>query len=145
MARYDKEIEFLTRVESHEDKKQRTVVSASELQQLALEHPGIPLDYLDYLAQVGAGSFRNCQYTVYGEFFEADEILGPEATRFGREILCFGDNFSGDPAGFMPSKNWAVVELWHDDLTLDFTKKTFHEFIRDRMLMGPSGEDLRSK
>jgi hypothetical protein len=56
--------------------------------------------------------------------------------------LCFGDNFSGDLSGFLPDSDWAVVELWHDSGTVYETKKGFGEYIREKMGLGPDGEEL---
>jgi hypothetical protein len=48
-------------------------------------------------------------------------------------------------SGFLPEKRWAVVEVWHDSGTVYPVKKSFGKYIRQKMLMGPKGKDLRVK
>lgn len=47
-----------------------------------------------------------------------------------KDILLFGDNFSGDAVGFLTTDNWSIVEIWHDDdLSINpGEEKTFEEF-----------------
>ena len=125
----------------------RRCLTARQAQKLRRDFPGVPEEFVTYLREVGAGSFRECQFTVYGSLGTPDQILGtgvmPQEDPTVR-ILCFGDNFSGDLSGFLPDKRWAVVELWHDSGTLYRVKKPFGKYIRERMLMGPGGADLRA-
>jgi hypothetical protein len=147
MAMFGDAIEFLARAENPKKKRQnnRKQLTASETKKLKRGFPGVPDDFVAYLREVGAGSFRQCQFTVYGFLGTPDQILG-KGVLLRKDpsipVLCFGDNFSGDLSGFLPEDNWAVVELWHDDGTLYRVKKPFGVYIRERMLMGPNGEDL---
>ena len=51
-------------------------------------------------------------------------------------VKLFGDNFSGDFAGFdLTTKNNLVVEFWHDDNKVVNTGKTFREYIREKLSM----------
>jgi hypothetical protein len=146
MGQYDDVLKFLAEREEPSESKMNTrhVLTADAVQELQQRFPGLPKDYMDYLAEIGPGAFRECQYVVYDGFIDPGEIFAAHAVEsFGKRILCFGDNFSGDPAGFLPDEDWRVVELWHDSLYLFDPKKSFGEFIRDKMLMGPDGTDLR--
>jgi hypothetical protein len=150
MALYDDVIEFLARVEDPKKHRMNTRkrLTAREVNQLRREYPGVPEDFLAYLSEVGAGLFRECQYTVYGFLGTPNEILGEgvlELKEPSIRVLCFGDNFSGDMAGFLPEKRWAVVEVWHDDGIPCRVKKPFRSYIKEKMLMGPRGKDLRKK
>lgn len=146
MGRYDDALEFLA---AHEDKREtrmnrRTTLTTAEITELCDEFPGIPEDYLDYLTEVGWGSFRECQYMVYGGLIDPDEIFDAETVAtFNQRVVCFGDNFSGDPGGFLPDENWNVVEIWYGSLIYE-TNKTFGAFIREQMLMDENGNDLRA-
>ncbi len=146
MGRYDDVIDFLAK---HEDKKEgqmnrRETLSGDDLSALHSQHSGIPDDYIDYLAEVGYGAFRECQYAVYGGFIEPSFIFGDDrAALLDKRILLFGDNFCGDPAGFVPDEDWAVVEIWHDSMQIYETDMTFESFIREQMLMDETGNDLR--
>jgi hypothetical protein len=148
MALYDDVKAFLARVEDPGEKRmnERTRLSAKQIAKLREDYPGIPEEYLAYLREVGWGAFRECQFMVYSGLSTADKILG-EGVFPSREpeleILCFGDDFSGDLSGFLPRRRWAIVEVWHDDGTVDRVKKPFGKYIREQMLMGPGGKDLR--
>jgi hypothetical protein len=148
MRMFDDAVAFLARVENAKNARMnsRDKLTPSKARNLRREYPGVPDDFIAYLSEVGAGNFRECQFKVYGSLGTPDEILGegvlPRKDASVR-VLCFGDNFSGDLSGFLPDESWAVVELWHDDGSLYRVKKSFGEYIRERMLMGPGGEDLR--
>ena len=69
-----------------------------------------------------------------------DEILPDIKTDY--EILCFGDDFRGDPAGFIPSQNWKLVEIFHEDYDIHCEEQTFTEFIAERLFMSMDGHNL---
>lgn len=150
MRLFDDAVAFLARVEDPKRRRMnaRERLTARQVAALRRRFPGVPEEFLAYLREVGAGAFRECQFTVYGSLGTPDEILG-EGVLYRREpsvrVLCFGDNFGGDVSGFLPENRWAVAELWHDNGTLYRVEKPFGEYIRERMLMGPGGEDLRAR
>ena len=148
MAGYDDVIAFLESVENPKEKRMNTrrKFTSNELDALREKYLGVPQDYLDYLREVGAGAFRECQFTVYGSLGTPDEILGesvPQLDDPSLHILCFGDNVSGDLSGFIPAEDWAVVELWHDSGTTFRVNKSFAKYIRETMLMDEDGNDMR--
>lgn len=108
-------------------------LTKAELQRENVE--GIPADYIDFLREVGCGAVNGNYFNFYGGLVEVDEILGdlydddshPEL----KNILLFGDNFSGDAMGFLTTDNWSIVEIWHDDdLSINpIEEKTFEEFV----------------
>ena len=148
MGLYDDVIEFLARVENPKKQRMnsRKRLTRREVDKLLKKFPDAPKDYVAYLREVGAGPFRECAFAVYGFLGTLDEVLG-EGVLVLRDpttkVLCFGDNFSGDLSGFLPNSKWAVVEVLHESGSLHRVKKTFGKFIREQMLMGPRGEDLR--
>ncbi|MGV3755559.1 MAG: hypothetical protein ACO1QS_09270 [Verrucomicrobiota bacterium] len=146
MGRYDDAIAFLSAHEdpNRSDMNERKTFTSAEVQVLQEQHPEIPVDYLDYLKEIGWGTFRECQYMVYNELFDPKMIFDAETVAsFKKRILLFGDNFSGDPAGFLPDENWKVIEILHEDLEIYDPKQTFAEFIRVQMQMDENGDDLR--
>lgn len=141
---YDDVNAFLLRVEkaSEAEMNSRKKFSNQELDALRRKHAGVPKEFLAYLHEVGAGAFRQCQYTVYGFLGTPDSILGVGVLRLKEpqtKLLCFGDNFSGDLGAFLSDEAWAVVDLCHDDGTMDRTGQTFGQYIRKRMRMPTSG------
>ena len=83
---------------------------------------------------------------VYGSFLEPSFIFGDEvAQEYDSQLFLFGDNFAGDPCGFLVNEDWALAEIWHQDRSLNRTEQTFGDFIRDCMLLGADGIDLRER
>lgn len=147
MGAYDDVLDFLNRVENPKRKKMNTrkLLSSREVKKLEREFPGVPPAFLDYLREVGAGSFRECQFTVYGSLSTPEELYDSEAMACKatkKRVLCFGDDYSESTSCFLPGSKWAIVEVTHSG-SLYEVKKKFPEYIRDKMLMGPNGEDLR--
>ncbi|MBT3290758.1 MAG: hypothetical protein HN849_25550 [Victivallales bacterium] len=146
MGRYDDVLDFLAR---HEDENEtemnsRKVLSPEELQGIRTQYSGVPDDYIDYLAEVGFGAFRECQYAVLSGFIEPSDIFDAETVgSLGKRVLCFGDNFTGDPGGFLPDDGWKVVEILHESIEIHDTGKPFGAFIRNQMLMDEQGNDMR--
>ena len=144
--RYGDAVDFLRQVEKRRKMNHRQVFSPQKTAALRKRFPGVPDEFLAYLKEVGAGSFRECQFTVYGFLGTPDEILGEGVFDWldpRPRVLCFGDNFSGDLSGFLPDKKWQLVELWHDSGRVHTLKESFGQYIRAKILIGPSGEDLR--
>jgi len=146
MGRYDDVLDFLAR---HEDEGEvemnsRNTPSPEELQEIRTQYSGVPDDYIDYLAEVGCGAFRECQYAVYSGFIEPSDIFDAEGVgSLGKRVLCFGDNFTGDPGGFLPDEGWRVVEILHESMEIHDTGELFGAFIRNQILMDKQGNDMR--
>ncbi|HEX5103652.1 MAG TPA: hypothetical protein VFV87_07580 [Pirellulaceae bacterium] len=143
-------LDFLRRVEDPKRAKmnRREIYSPQKVAAMRKRYPGVPSDYLAYLREVGAGTFRECQFMVYGFLATPDEILGEGVFDWldaKTRVLCFGDDFSGDMSGFLPDEGWQIVELWHDSGRVRHQNQSFGKYIRAQMLMGPNGDDLRSK
>lgn len=148
MGQFDDAITFLAKYEDKSKRRmnKRTMLRSFETDAIRDEHPGIPEEYLAYLKEIGWGPFRECQYMVYGGLMDPEDIFDKETiAQFGKRVLLFGDNFSGDPAGFLPDESWKVVELWHDSINVYDPKQSFGTFIRGKMLIGEDGSDLRIK
>jgi hypothetical protein len=146
--RYKEEIDFL---ESYEDKNEaemnaREKWNDAEIIELSKQYPGIPQDYLDYLREIGTGSFRECQFVVHGALETIEDLTGYDLYDLeGKKFLVFGDNYSGDFSGFLIEDEWKVAELWHETEELYTVGQTFQQYIRERMLMDENGEDRRRK
>lgn len=123
---------------------QREILSNSEIESLRNEFESISEDLIDYLQEIGSGSFRECQFKVHKRLFELEDLGLEDLYDVKKDIKFFGDNFAGDFAGFDFSGNPnLVVEFWHEDGTIFDTQKTFKEYIREQMLLGDDGQDLR--
>lgn len=143
--KYSNELDFLSKVERSEDEtNKRDILSNSEIESLRREFEGISDDLIDYLQEIGSGSFRECQFKVHNRLFDLEDLGLEDVYQLKDEIKFFGDNFAGDFAGFDFSKDPnLVIEFWHEDGTVFETQKPFKEYIRAQMLLGSNGEDLR--
>ena len=143
--KYSFEKEFL---EKYEDKTDATNLRKKatdiELKKLKEEYPKLPIEFIEYLSEIGSGNFRECQFKVQKDLFDLDDLGLSEHYDLKDGIKFFGDNFSGDFSGFDFNKNPEfVVEFWHEDGTIYETNKTFKEYIRKQMLIGENGKDER--
>lgn len=114
------------------------------LKELVDAYPGLPSAYIDYLREIGSGSFRECQFDVKPYLFDLEDLGLDTYYELQDGIKFFGDNYSGDFAGFdFNSGNDLVIEFWHEDGTIYETGKSFHQYIRNQMLMDENGNDLK--
>jgi hypothetical protein len=158
MGMFDDVIEFLARVENPQEKQMNTRrrLTAAEADEMRRNFPGVPEEFVAYLCEVGGGAFRECQFTVYGWLATPVDILGEGAGLKEPDskvcFLSFGDDFSGNMGGFLPSEQWSLAEAFRITLfgcpnvaTLDRVEESFGQYIRKQILMGPDGEDMRTK
>lgn len=135
---FDKELEFLNKFEdSSNEVNKKTIITIEEANKLIEEYPNIPKDYIDYLLEIGSGIIREVQFDVKGFLFDFYDLGLEEIFSVDETIKFFGDNLSGDFAGFDLSqdKTDEVIEFWHDSNEVYHTKKTFREYMREKMLM----------
>ncbi len=136
--RYEKELEKLKYIDqldvqmiSH--KEERELYSKKQVEELKREYPQIPEEYLEYLSEIGAGSFGNEFCTIWGDLCELDEFYDEsllEFLDFEERVLQFGCDPSGKALVFLIDENWKVGEIWDDDLgNVERTGKTFYEYI----------------
>ncbi|MGH4124404.1 MAG: hypothetical protein ACREV6_15885 [Clostridium sp.] len=136
--RYEREIEFLKSIERLDTpqtlfQNKREVYSKKQIEELQKEHPQIPEEYLEYLSEIGAGSFREEFCTIFGELYEIEDFYDEsllEFLEFEERILQFGCDPSGKALVFLIDENWEVGEIWDDDLsTIERMGKTFYHYI----------------
>ena len=143
--KYSFQKEFLERHENkNDDTNLREQLSENEIRKIKEQYPNISLDFLDYLKEIGSGSFRECQFNVQKYLFDLDDVGLAEYYQIKKSIKFFGDNFSGDFSGFDFDNNPnLVIEFWHEDGTIYETRKTFKKYIQEQMLIGENGQDER--
>lgn len=132
---YEPEKKFLASVEDSSDETNfRQPVSSEQAGDLPRKFPNVPKDYIDYLVEIGAGNFRESRFKVYEDLMNLDDFGLSGVYEISDSVLFFGDNFSGDFAGFdLENKRDEVVELWHESGEIVPTGKTFREYIREQM------------
>lgn len=136
--RYEKEIEFLKSIERLDtpltlDQNKRELYSKKQIEELRKEHHQIPEEYLEYLSEIGAGSFREEFCTIFGELCEIEDFYDEsllEFLDFKERVVQFGCDPSGKALVFLIDENWEVGEIWDDDLgSVDRTGKAFYDYI----------------
>lgn len=140
---YNLEKEFLKKVENNSQQNKREIVNNDQIGKLLLEYPKLPLDYLDYLKEIGSGSFRESQFNVTSSLFDLEDLGLENHYDLKSNVWFFGDNFCGDFSGFDFDRNDGnVVEFWHESGELYYTNKSFQNYIRERMLMDENGNEI---
>jgi hypothetical protein len=144
---YKFEIEFLSEEEDKLDESNnRRKLTIEETNSIGEKYPNLSQEFLDYLREVGEGAFRECQFAVRSELIDLSDIGLDEHYEIKKTIKFFGDNFSGDMAGFdLENSDGLVVEFWHESGDIFNTNKTFKQYIREQMLIDENGKDLRVK
>jgi hypothetical protein len=137
-VRYEKELEELKYIDKLDvqltlHKEERELYAKKQIEELRKEYPQIPEEYLEYLLEIGAGSFRNEFCTIFGDLCELDEFYDEsllEFLDFEERVLQFGCDPSNKALVFLIDEDWKVGEIWDDDLgNIDKTGKTFYEYI----------------
>ena len=100
---FKEEIEYLKNSEEANNKRQ--LVNQSQLNFISEKYPNIPTSYLNYLSEIGYGSIMNCQFNIYNNLTDISDLGLDSIYSLPYNIKLFGDNFSGDFAGFDLSKN----------------------------------------
>lgn len=139
---YEKEIQALNMAEEGLDKSliqhQRTLYGKARIDELRQSRPGIPEDYLSYLAEVGAGGIRNELFTIFGEPMEVEEFFEEELHEFldsDEMVLLFGCDASGNGLLFLTDEEWQVGIIYLDDLgEIVETEQDFRSFISEAIL-----------
>ncbi|MBD9475396.1 MULTISPECIES: SMI1/KNR4 family protein [Achromobacter] len=91
----------------------------------------IPQDYVNFIADVGAGELGDARFMLYDGLIPSEEIYGKLPPEWER-VLIFGDDFSGCNSGFRVS-DWSVVEINPSDMEIDVIASTFQIFIRGKI------------
>lgn len=107
--------------------------SVENIEHFRVAYPGVPEDYLDFLAECGSGVFMNGRFEIFNEFkTPAIEKNGTllNSDYEGETIHVFaqiGDHY----AAFMPQRNWAIYIAFDafSDMGLG-TEKNFEGYIR---------------
>lgn len=98
---------------------------------------GVPQDYIDFIREVGCGTVQGMFFNFFGVLVEAtefyDDLYDEDGDPELKDVLLFGNNFTGDAVGFLTTDNWSIVEIWHDDnLSINpREEKSFEEFVRN--------------
>lgn len=132
------ELDYLTSSEEKGNNfNQRVQLTQAQIDQIKKTNSNIPVDFLDYLMEIGFGSIMYSQFKVYNDLTDFFDLGLNDWHPLPAGVKLFGDNFSGDFSGFDLSKEKTdeVVEFWHDSKEVYYTGKTFREYIREKMLM----------
>ena len=135
---FESELNYLSLNEDKESNpNQRQRLTQEEIDGILNEYANAPVDFIDYLKEIGAGNVMSTQFKIYDKLTDFFDLGLDDLYTLPNGVKLFGDNFSGDFAGFDFSKENTdeVVEFWHDSNEIYNTGKTFREYIREKMLM----------
>lgn len=125
--KYSKEKEVL---ENSNYKSRLNIISEDLTNKILDTYPTIPLDYLLFLNEIGAGNIKGSTFNLYSNLTDFKDLGLDDIYDLPPNIMLFGDNFSGDFSGFDLLKQDEVIEFWHDDGDIFRTGKTFYEYIK---------------
>ena len=138
---FKEEIDYLLKIEDPNDEcnGERETYDDITIDKFKNEYENVPEDYWTYLKEVGWGSFRDGTYMIYSAPTSLDELgLGEAYPEISENYKFFGDNLSGDFAGFdVTNSKDEVIEFWHEDGEIEVTRKTFREYIRQQIGLKP--------
>lgn len=119
----------------------RKIISEEEKAVLENQYSNLPNEFLDYLSEIGSGTVLESNFKVYSGLVDFNDLgLEEPDSDFGN-VLFFGDNLAGDLAGFdLNTNSNEVIEYWHDSYELINTKKTFRQFVRDKIQFDPNDQ-----
>ncbi len=144
---YKTEIEFLQKYEdANNAQNERTLLTEEEISKLSSEHPKLPLEFIEYLKQIGWGAFRECQYMIHEPssllsdfadmYYLADEPPEGDLDNY----VVFGDGFDGD-LGLINLNTQKVAVYLHESTEIYQTEQGFKLFINEMMGIGENGQD----
>jgi hypothetical protein len=86
-------------------------LSKNKIAEIQSTYPGIPLEYLDWLAENGWGEHES-GYMIYSNPTYSSEIFGSECPENIMNILMVGDDMAGYSIGFIKTNSsWQFVGI----------------------------------
>ncbi|UAC49715.1 hypothetical protein K6959_07960 [Bacillus aquiflavi] len=104
-----------------------TKLSNEEINKILFNDPTV-LDYIQFSLEIGWGTIGEMHDAIYSGLIETDDIYDPSTAKEQKNIVLFGDDFSGYCGGFMKDE-WKLVEIDHSAEMIDL-QMTFDQFIR---------------
>lgn len=134
---FEKELNFLQQNENKDNAiNDKIKATNQEILDLKNKYSNIPDEFLEYLSEIGSGNIMESQFKVMKNLFDFNDLGLEDIYYLPNNIKLFGDNYSGDFAGFdILSNKDEVIEFWHDSNELHYTGKTFRKYIREKMFM----------
>ena len=103
-------------------------ISKDKVGEILRNNPGLPLDYLSFLIEVGYGDIGRAAYMLYGEPIAPEEIYG-ESSEELNGVIIIGDDMQGFNSGFSTA-DWSLVEIAPSNMMPRKLNIRFDEYIR---------------
>lgn len=127
MSRYKKEKEFLIEINDFN----RECVTTEQVKKIKINYPRVPIEFIDFLIEIGAGSFKNSCFEIKNFLFTMDDIGLKEIYNISPSIIFFGNSISGDFVGFdFSTSNCFIIILEHETGDIYNTGLSFDAFIK---------------
>jgi hypothetical protein len=107
-----------------------TPATKAELDRLRKEFPALPDDYIEFLTDVGTGSFGDSMYALYSGPVPPDDIYDEQTASKMGSLLLFGDDFAGYNVGYDTAHGWTVVGIDSSNMQVDEIAPSFEQFIQ---------------
>jgi hypothetical protein len=136
MNNLHEEINYLKKVEEKDNlENKRQQLGKKEIRKLRMYYENLPAEYIDFLKNIGAGSFREKAFRIYEGLFYLEELGIYPSIEVKDTIKFFGDDHVDEYFGFdVKTKDCLVIEYSPGyDETIHETGKTFIEYIREKI------------
>lgn len=107
-------------------------LTETRLNEISTGWSGVPLEYLDFLREVGAGPLLQETLMIYDGLVDPDEVLF-DALVPNKSIFLFADDMQGISFGF-DLTDGGIVEIDSSDMKVRKLDESFATFIRNRIL-----------
>jgi hypothetical protein len=107
-------------------------VTGDQLAALRTDFPGIPEDYLEYLAEIGWGTFGASLFVVYEGPISPEDMYDPVTAARFKSLWLIGDDYSGYNIAFDTKRSWSIVGIDSANMEVNRVAKTFESFIRKK-------------
>lgn len=129
--------EFRERVYRSLPRSNLELAEPSALEKIKSEFPGLPNEYLDFLSQVGHGTFDQMGFSIYGGPLDPDEIFDEITAKELSNYIFIGDDYSGWMLAYDISKVPFELTFFNHNEKVPFDEdkepKTVMEFLTNEL------------
>ncbi len=126
MLRY---IDLSQSTEIHKLLVRLSPLSKAECDELSKQFSNLPVDYTDFLTEIGNGIIGQRQYMLYDGVLPLSELLGDTCDPNLAHLLVFGDTTGGTCHAFDPTNEMRVTAVDLETQETEIVAMSFNIFI----------------
>jgi len=107
-----------------------TRLADEAIDMLRTQHPGVPIEYLAFLSEIGWGEVRGRGLMLYSGLLRPSAIFDEQASLRLTGLLLLGDDMAGYCFGFHTTEDWSVVGIDSATGEVTYVAPDFATFIR---------------